>query len=926
MNKISLKDWVILLTIVPTTLISFTIAGYFSYARYVELNQFLTIRSQSIIEPIAIASVESIIKKDRGKLRQLIGFAHKNNSNIVKGITIFTTDNQVLVTSSYLRDTFVMSLKAGDKIPQHTSTDSLADDFIFRTPIINENHLDNKPIIVGYVAMQIDKTTINYSQQSQVLVALTIAFLGSLMSALFSIILIKNITRPLGTMVQAVDRIREGKLDSRISGQLIGELNFLKNGINAMAQSIGDYHNEMQRSIDDATIDLRESMEQFEIQNVELDISKRKAEDASRVKSEFLANMSHELRTPLNGIIGFTRQVLKTPLSETQRDYLQIIERSSNNLLAIINDILDFSKLDAGKIIIESIPFTLRESIEEVLILLSPSCQKRNIELSLRMPDQVPDLLIGDAMRIKQVMVNLVNNAIKFTDKGLVTIDVEGENIDEYTASFKIKITDTGIGMSKEQQRSIFEAFGQADKSVTRLYGGSGLGLVICQRLANEMKGDIGFDSAEGRGSTFWFNFQCELNPIPIKTILNTKALVDKSILYYEPISHSRIATNEIMTGWKMQVTPVHSLEKLSNALINNQNFDFALIGHSVTPTQINDLKELISSIKPQIPAIHLAINSNAPNLQEALLASGALSCLSKPIIPSKLSRALQNGTPQVLYDQPPLRVPIKVLVVDDNETNLKLIEALLLEQVMEVTAATNGKEAVKCCENEMFALIFMDIQMPIMDGVTALKIIKANTFNDKTPIVAVTALALKGEKEKLLMEGFNGYIAKPIDENMLRHNIYEYCDLELFTSSIASSSDDGQKDKEFLIDDSITINVPLNSIIDWPLAMKLTGNRADLAKDMLKGLVKSLPYVKQGISDGLTCQDVVQIKTLIHKLNGACCYTGVPSLSQISKHIEIQLNINCSLDDLEPDFCDFFEQLDNVLLEAPKFLKTLNL
>ena len=923
MNKISLKDWVILMTIVPTTLISLVIAGYFSYGRYLELNEFLTIRSQNIIEPIAIASVNSIINKDREKLRQLISLSHRNNANIVKSITIFTPSNTILVTSAYHDDINVMRLKAGDIIPRHTSTESSKDYFIFRTPIIDENYLNNSQMIVGYVGMQVDRNTVKYNQQNQIIIAFTIAMFGSLISALFSIILIKKMIRPLVTMVQAVEKIREGKLDSRISGQLVGELNFLKNGINAMAQSIGDYHNEMQGSIDDATIDLRESLEQFEIQNVELNISKRKAEDASRVKSEFLANMSHELRTPLNGIIGFTRQVLKTPLSETQRDYLQIIERSSNNLLAIINDILDFSKLDAGKIIIESIPFTLRESIEEVLILLSPSCQKRNIELSLRLPDQVPDLLIGDAMRIKQVVLNLVNNAIKFTDKGLVTIDIEGDNIDEYTASFKIKITDTGIGMSKEQQKSIFEAFGQADKSVTRLYGGSGLGLVICQRLANEMKGDIGFDSAEGKGSTFWFSFQCELNPIPIKTILNTKALVDKSILYYEPISHSRIATNEIMTGWKMQVTPVHSLEKLSNALINNQNFDFALIGHSVTPTQINDLKELISSIKPQIPAIHLAINSNAPNLQEALLASGALSCLSKPIVPSKLSRALQNGTSQVLYDQPPLRVPIKVLVVDDNETNLKLIEALLLEQVMEVTVATNGKEAVKCCENEMFALIFMDIQMPIMDGVTALKIIKANTFNDKTPIVAVTALALKGEKEKLLQEGFNGYIAKPIDENMLRHNIYECCDLNLFTPGM-TRYDDSQtvEDTDIGINDSVASKLQSTNLIDWPLALQRTGNRVDLAKSMLDGLIKSLPSTKQEIFDALTCQDVEQIKTLIHKLNGACCYTGVPSLAKISQHIEIQLKLNYSLDDLEPDFFEFFDHLDHILAQGPKYLE----
>ena len=934
MNKISLKDWVILLTIVPTTLISLTIAGYFSYGRYLELNEFLTTRSQSIIEPVAIASVDPILIKDREKLRQLIGFAHRNHASIVKSITVFTTDNQVLVTSAYHGDTNVMRLKPGENIPQHTATESLEDFFIFRTPIINENQLavrsstnsyslDNSQMIVGYVAMQIDKNKIKYNQQSQMIVAFTIVVFGSLISALFSIRLIKNVTRPVSTMVQAVDRIREGKLESRVSGQLIGELNFLKNGINAMAQSLGDYHDEMQRSIDQATIDLRESLEQFEIQNVELDISKRKAQDANRVKSEFLANMSHELRTPLNGVIGFTRQVLKTPLTETQRDYLQTIERSANNLLAIINDILDFSKLDAGKMIIEKVPFALRESIEETLTLLAPSSHKRNIELSLRIAPQLPDSLIGDAMRIKQVLINLANNAIKFTEKGSITIDVDGEAIDSHTALFKILVTDTGIGMNLEQQQTIFEAFGQADKSVTRLYGGTGLGLVISQRLANEMKGEIGFNSEEGRGSTFWFSFQCEINPIPIETPLDTSALKRKNILYYEPLTHSRIATSEIMESWQMRVTPVHSLEKLSNALTQNQDFDFALIGHSVTPTQINDLKELITSIKPHIPAIHLAVNSNSPSLQEALLASGALSCLSKPITPSRLSRVLQPQRNEITTssaEQLTSRVPIKVLAVDDNEANLKLIKALLLEQVTEVTTANNGKEAVDYCKNEMFALIFMDIQMPIMDGVTALKNIRANTFNNKTPLVAVTAHALSGEKEKLLQEGFNGYITKPIDETMLRHSIYEYCDLELFMPNISRSNNSHHE--EVSLADSFSGSTQSTEIIDWSLALKRTGNKIELAKDMLEGLVKSLPETKQYISDALTSQDIAQIKTLIHKLNGACCYTGVPSLGKITHHIETQLKLDFSLDDLEPEFFEFFEHLDNVLAQAPKFLE----
>ncbi len=362
MHKISLKDWVIILTIIPTTLIGFGLASYFSYSRSIELNDFLEQRAKSIIEPIAIASKDPLLNKNRDKLRHLIGFTHRNQSSIVKSIVIFTKDNQVFVASAYHGDTNLMRLRAGAELPSHTSTQTLSDYIIFRTPIIDEyfnpqvnrkfaiNNVQSsgsmnnaKPTPIGYIAMQIDKSQLNFQQQSQFLIAFAFALLGTLLSGIFAMRLIKKVTKPIDSMVQAIERIREGKLQSRVSGQLIGELNFLKNGINAMAQSLDSYQNEMNASIDQATIDLRESLEQFEIQNVELSIAKRKAQDANRVKSEFLANMSHELRTPLNGVIGFTRQVLKTPLTENQRDYLQTIDRSANNLLTIINDILDFS-------------------------------------------------------------------------------------------------------------------------------------------------------------------------------------------------------------------------------------------------------------------------------------------------------------------------------------------------------------------------------------------------------------------------------------------------------------------------------------------------------------------------------------------------------------------------------------------------------
>jgi len=945
MHKISLKDWVIILTIIPTTLIGFGLASYFSYSRSVELNDFLEQRAKSIIEPISIASKDLLKSKNRDKLRQLISFTHRNQSSIVKNIVVFTEDNQIFVTSAYRGDTNLMRLKAGTELSSHTTIQSLSDYIIFRTPIIDENYnyLSNKnpsvttsvqynlasnnskPITIGYIAMQIDKSHLNFQQQSQFIVAFSFALFGSLLSAIFAIRLIKKVTKPINAMVQAIERIREGKLDSRVSGQLIGELNFLKNGINAMAQSLDSYQNEMNASIDQATIDLRESLEQFEIQNVELSISKRKSQEANKVKSEFLANMSHELRTPLNGVIGFTRQVLKTPLTEKQRDYLQTIDRSANNLLTIINDILDFSKLDAGKMIIENIPFSLRESIEETLTLLAPTAHKKNIELSINIPQELPDSLVGDTMRIKQIVTNLISNAIKFTPKGCVTVDITSEEVKQKHIKLKITVNDTGIGMTSNQKKTIFDAFTQADQSITRLYGGTGLGLVICQRLAQEMTGDIGFTSEKNIGSSFWFTFQCEINALPLMLELDNQHLANKTVLYFEENDHSREATKQIFKYWKMRVTTVINRYQLSQILSHSsqvkRGFDYVLIGHNQTATALSDLKKTIVLLMPITSNIHLALNNNSPCLQEALIACGAVSCLSKPLTPSALSRVLQPAIAAKLERltlNAPIGniLPIKVLAVDDNEANLKLIKALLLEQVAEVVVADNGLVAIELCKVETFSLIFMDIQMPIMNDNSALKEIKLlDNNNNKTAIIAVTAHALSGEREKMYQQGFNAYMTKPIDETMLRHIIYEYCDFDHLVTPTAP----------VISSNTIVQTEQISTVIDWPLALKRSANKADLAKEMFIGLVESLPEMQQSISEAIKAQDIVLLKRLVHKLNGACCYTSVPNLAKITTQLETQLKMGLNLEELEPEFLEFFEYIEQVLLAVPEALKEMS-
>ncbi len=371
-------------------------------------------------------------------------------------------------------------------------------------------------------------------QYKEVFVSTLLLLLCMCIAILFAYRLMRDVTGPIRNMVNTVDRIRRGQLDSRVEGFMLGELQMLKNGINSMAMSLTAYHEEMQQNIDQATSDLRETLEQMEIQNVELDLAKKRAQEAARIKSEFLANMSHELRTPLNGVIGFTRQMLKTELSVTQADYLQTIERSANNLLSIINDVLDFSKLEAGKLVLEHIPFSLRDTLDEVIVLLAPSAHEKGLELTLDVHNDVPDQVIGDSLRLQQVITNLLGNAVKFTETGNIDIRIEQRNQLAHQVELEVQIHDTGIGISERQQSQLFQAFRQADASISRRHGGTGLGLVITQKLVKEMGGDICFHSQLNRGSTFWFHITLDLNEDMLSLPPSLPDLRGKTLAYIE--------------------------------------------------------------------------------------------------------------------------------------------------------------------------------------------------------------------------------------------------------------------------------------------------------------------------------------------------------------------------------------------------------
>ncbi len=839
-----------------------------------------------------------------------------------QGLIRIFPNNRVIVTSHHYKSHEFMRYNNPIESLEGTDLEQFGDSLIMRSPIYSserelvvtpQNNIGtaqaNEGKKLGYIAVLINKENALLEQHRAAVAAFIIVLIGVQLNLLFTFRLVKNVTHPITEMVRVVAKIREGKLTTRVDGNLIGELDLLKRGINAMASSLSDYHEEMQQNIDQATVDLRETLEQIEIQNVELDLAKKRALEASRIKSEFLANMSHELRTPLNGVIGFAKQLLKTPLHTSQQDYIRTIEKSATNLLGIINDILDFSKLEAGKMVLENMPFALREVIDDTFSLLANSAKEKELELVVDIEPAINDNVSGDALRVSQVVTNLVGNAIKFTDSGSVHLKMRLIDDDNDTINIRCEITDTGIGIDKHQQSQLFQAFGQADSSISRRFGGTGLGLIITKRLINRMGGQIGCISAPNKGSTFWFTLPLKLSQYPISQPLEIDKLYRKSIVLFEPRPLSRKVYKTLLEHWQMRVVTVASTPEL-NELMQHRNghFDYAIVScHELDRSP--KLLETVNTIKEMSDYLLYICSSNDSAAKMNTLQSAADKVMQAPVGERALAVTLINPH-RAQFEALPFsdttkenlsREPLNVLAVDDNPANLKLIDTLLRELVTQVTIADNGQSAVDIAKAKSFDLIFMDIQMPGTDGFSATKQIREHSLNRNTPIIAVTAHAIAEERERINQSGMDGYLPKPIDEAALKSVISRWKTRPKFTHF-----------------DQHTLN--------WELCLTQANQKASLALEMLQMLVNSMPETRDNITQALDALDSSAMLTHIHKLHGASCYCGVPTVQRLCREIELSLKKNDDVEEVEPEILELLDELSKVESAANQVISQLSM
>ncbi len=626
--------------------------------------------------------------------------------------------------------------------------------------------------------------------------------------------------------------------------------------------------------------------------------------------------------TPLNGVIGFAKQLFKTPLSSNQSDYLGTIEKSAKNLLNIINDILDFSKLEAGKLSLEQIPFSLRDVVNETMTLLAPSAHDKGLELSLRVHSEVPDLLSGDPLRLQQVLTNLTGNAIKFTEQGNIDVTISLQKMVEHNqVPLRIQIRDTGIGMSQQQQRQLFQPFNQADTSISRRYGGTGLGLVITQKLVQQMGGTIEVDSTLEQGSLFTITLGMRLAGLTQEESQLHKSLQDEPVLLIEADPWARAACEAQLLEWKMRVSSIANLAAVDT--LQQRHFITLLMGLSSMP-DLQAIQRQLEQLPCHFDRLVFLLNSHDPKLQEALLGMGASYCLSKPVPHSKLLAALlapQSFTPS--HPALPVAKPklaLNVLAVDDNPANLKLITAMLGDLVSEVHSCQNGRQAVELAQRLEFDLIFMDIQMPILDGISAAQAIRQEGCNQQTPIIAVTAHAIPGERERLMAQGMDEYLAKPIDENQLEHL------LQLFTQTPSLVQPGLVLESQAIAPSSpnpATLSVAAAStesgqgqLYDAELALRQAAGKPELAREMLELLLASLPETQSLLAQANDLP-ATELQAGIHKLAGGAAYCGMPALQALCHQLESALRHGETAETLEPELLE----LQDLLLQLQTHL-----
>ncbi|MCH9764046.1 MAG: response regulator [Gammaproteobacteria bacterium] len=877
-------------TLIPILLISLLFTVFYNFELHQTLDEHISHLGEAYVNQLVPAAQLTLLEGDTRSLQALIDAA--------------VTNKDVLTLAFYDETGKLLAHRGGKHRKHHTlpptsfrasgfteSTASARDRIRFFAPITlpHFNLYHDSPLsyikrltenseqadhILGWLSLDLNTQPMLLKEYRMYLVSLFITLLGIALGFMLNYILSQKVHRPITRLRHTMKQISNDAFETPIKTGSPAELGIIEQGCFDLQQQYLNTRNEFNQHVDTATQDLQQSLEFIEEKNVKLLIDKRKAEEELTQKSTLITSLSHEIRTPMNGIIGFANILLETSLTPIARDYVKTIKTSAKDLLSILNNILDYSKINAGKLKLDTIPLDLRNCIDDVLTLATPSAQKKELDLIPSTALDVPKTMVGDPIRLKQIIHNLVSNAIKFTEKGHVLVRSHIHEVTEQHYVICLSVTDTGVGISPEEQKTLFHAFHQAGKNTARHCGGSGLGLVISKQLAEHMQGHITLESNTNQGSTFsaYLTFAklpaYEVEKHEPKRFKHIKAICfDANTLHLEALCHG-------LGHFGITCIQVNVLDALDIAFTQHADAQLAFI--SMSPEHEHTLPALLR--QQSTPIILLS-----KLIIEDYQALGAQRFLMKPANIQKLqdtieSMLLQTASPKVnQLDLERLRSKLNdihpnLLIAEDNAVNRMLINAWLGTHA-NLDMVDDGEQALAICHQKQFDAILIDLHMPKLNGLEAVHLIRKQTaLNQNTPVLLISADNHDLDRAYLNAQKIDRKLPKPIDENLLLHHLITVLQEAKITP------------------------------IDWSVCVQKMSGNAALAKKLLDRFIEALPQHQNELRQAMQENNKAALEDIAHSLRGVCGFLSLPKLEHALAKLE---------------YLAQHTQTDNILLEA---------